>query len=103
MIGIGWVNDEPVSELETVAGVVVTDSSLVGKSVPFAFTGEVVDEGAELTTAESVVGNNAGALADGAGDADVSAVCASGFSGRVGAVELFFSVAACCSFICCCK
>src|SRR5947207_11963071 len=100
MIGSDWVNDELVSAVETVAGVVVTDSSVVGnKLVPFAFTG-----GAEETTAVSVVGNNGGALADGAGETDVSAVWASEFWGRAGALELFFSVAAvCCSFTCCCN
>src|SRR2546423_7688287 len=101
MVGIGWVNDELVSEVETVAGVVVTDSSLVGNVVvPFALT-----DGAEETTAVSLVGNNGGALADGAGEADVSAVCVSEFCGSAGALELFFSVVAavCCSFICCCN
>src|ERR1700738_3334514 len=101
MIGIGWVNDEPVSEVETVAGTVVTDSSLVGKVVvPFAFTG-----GAEETTAVSLVGNKGGALADGAGEVEVSAVCVSEFCGSAGALELFFSVVAavCFSFICSCN
>ena len=100
MIGSGWVNDELGSEVETVAGVVVTDSSDVGnKLVPFALTG-----GADETTALSVVGNSAGELGDGGGGAEVSAVCASEFCGRVGALELFFSVAAvCCSFTCCCN
>src|SRR2546423_2988276 len=100
MVGIGWVNDELVSEVETVAGVVVTDSSLVGNVVvPFALT-----DGAEETTAVSLVGNNGGALADGAGEADVSTVCVSESCGSAGALELFFSVAVvCCSFICCCN
>src|SRR5256714_15072790 len=100
MVGIGWVNDELVSEVETVAGVVVTDSSVVGNVVvPFALT-----DGAEETTAVSLVGNNGGALADGAGETDVSAVWASEFCGRAGALELVFSVAAgCCSFTCCCN
>ena len=48
------------------AGVEVTDSSLVGNVVvPFALT-----EGAEETTAVSVVGNNGGALDDGAGQVE---------------------------------
>src|SRR5216117_1229227 len=100
MNGSGWVNDELVSEVETVAGVVVTASSVVGNVVvPFALT-----DGAEETTAVSLVGNNGGALADGAGEADVSAVWASGFWGSADALELFFSVAAvCCSFTCCCN
>src|SRR2546423_1457030 len=100
MIGSGWVNDDLVSEVETVDGDVVTASSVVGNVVvPFALT-----DGAEETTAVSLVGNNGGALVDGAGDADVSAVWASGFCGRAGALGLFFSVAAvCCSFTCCCN
>ena len=89
-----------MSDVEIAAGVVVTDSSLVGNVVvPFALT-----DGAEETTAVSVVGNNGGALVAGAGEAEVSAVCASEFCGSVGALELFFSVAAvCCSFTCCCN
>jgi len=79
---IGWVNEELVSEVETVAGVVATDSSVVGNVVvPLALTGG--DDG-ELTTAVSVVGNNGGALADGAGDAEASAVGISEFSGSAG-------------------
>jgi hypothetical protein len=71
-IGRGWVNDELVDEVEAVLvlGAVVTDSSVVGNVVaPLALTG-----GFELTTALSVVGNNGGALADGAGELDDSAV-----------------------------
>ena len=92
MIGIGWVNDELVSEVETVAGVVVTDSSLVGNCVvPFAFT-----EGCEEdTTALSVVGNNGGALADGAGELAAWAGGVSEFSGSAGGLELLVSVAGC--------
>src|SRR2546423_3831662 len=100
MIGIGWVNDELVSDVETVAGVVVTDSSVVGNvDVPLAFT-----VGAdEVTTAVSVVGNNGGALADGDGELAGSTVCVSGFSGSAGGLELIFSVVGCWSFICCCN
>src|SRR5437763_1703150 len=96
MIGSGWVNDELVSVVATDDGVVVTDSSVVGNvEVPFAFT-----DGAEVTTAVSVVGNN-GTVADGAGELAVSAVCGSGFSGSAGALELFF--ADCWSLTCCCN
>src|SRR5215208_8174936 len=94
---------ELVSELETVAGAVVTESSVVGNKVPFAFTGGTDGPGAEATTLLSVVGKSGGALAEGAGELEVSAVCGSGFSGSVGAVELFFSAACCCSFTCCCN
>jgi hypothetical protein len=73
--------------------VVVTDASVVGNAlvvVPFALT-----DGAEATTALSVVGNSGGGLAAGAGEPEVSADCASSFWGSEGAVELFFSIAAC--------
>ena len=85
MIGRGWVRDEVVSDVETVAGVVeldvVTDSSLVGNNAPFAFTGGAEELGAEATTELSLVGNNGGALVAGAGELELSAVCGSGFSG----------------------
>ena len=81
--------------------VVVTDSSLVGNVVvPLALTGA---EDEELTTAESVVGNNGGALPDGAGDVEASAVGVSDFSGSTGGFALVFSVAGCWVFTCCCK
>ena len=92
MIGIGWVKEEPVSELETVSEVEVTAASVVGNAVvvPFALT-----DGAEATTALSVVGKSGGALAPGPGELEASADCGSGFCGSDGAVELFFSIAAC--------
>ena len=64
------------------AGVLVTDSSAVGKVVvPLALTG---GDDEELTTAVSVVGNNDGALADGTADAEASALGVSEFSGSAG-------------------
>ena len=54
-----------MSELETDAAVVVTDASVVGNApvaVPFALT-----DGAEATTALSVVGKSGGGLVAGAG------------------------------------
>jgi len=89
VIGIGWVREEPVSELETV----LTDASVVGNApvaVPFALT-----DGADATTALSVVGKSGGGLVAGAGGVETSADCVSCFSGKEGAVELFFSIAAC--------
>ena len=100
MIGIGWVNEELVSDVETVAGAVVTDSSFVGNwVVPFAFT----DGCEEDTTALSVVGNNGGALADGAGELATCVVGVSEFSGSAGGLELLVSVAGCWLFTCCCN
>jgi hypothetical protein len=91
-IGIGCVSDEPVSDVEMAAGV-VTDSSLVGNCVvPFAFTDGCEEE---ETTALSVVGNNGGALADGAGELAACAAGVSEFSGSAGGLELLVSVAGC--------
>ena len=93
MIGIGRVKEEAVSELDTDVEVAVTDSSVVGNAAvvaPFALT-----DGADATTALSVVGKSGGGLVAGAGELEASADCASGFWGREGAVELFFSIATC--------
>ena len=99
MSEIGWINVEPVpvrtgSRIE----VVVTDYRSLGIDlvavVPFAFT-----DGAEATTALSVVGKSGGGLVAGPGELEASADCVSESvsSGRAGAVglELFFSTAAC--------
>src|SRR5205807_7862077 len=80
-----------VPELETV----VTDSSVVGNKVPLALTGGVAD----VTTALSVVGKSGGALAAGEG-LGAAVVSGSGFWGSAGGLELFLSLAACCSFTC---
>jgi hypothetical protein len=77
MIGIGCVKEEPVSELAIVADVAVTDASVVGNApvaAPFALT-----DGAEATTALSVVGKSGGGLDAGAGELVTSADWDSGF------------------------
>jgi hypothetical protein len=92
MSEIGWVNEEPVSEVEIEGEFAVTDASVVGNgsvTVPLAFT-----DGAEATTALSVVGKSGGGLTAGAGELETSVDCASGFWGSAG-VESFFSFAAC--------
>src|SRR5438045_8924899 len=104
MSGIGWVSEGLVSVVvPVVVGAldVVTDSSLVGNVVvPLALTG---GDDEELTTALSVVGNNGGALADGAGEADVSAVGVSEFSGSAGGLARVFSGAGGGAFTCGCN
>jgi hypothetical protein len=101
--GIAGVDPELVSvvdaveALEAVDGaVLVTDSSLVGKSVPFALTGAE-----DVTTALSVVGKSGGALGDAFGEGEDPAVCGSGFSGSDGAADSVFSEGGCCAFTCC--
>ncbi len=106
-IGIGWVRVEPAPLEEIVVSTEVTDASVVGNAVPVTDGGcsAMVLE-AEETTDESLVGNNAGAPADGAGPTlAVNGVCVSGFVGNAsGGLDIPAGIwPPCCACTCCCR
>ena len=95
------MRDDPAPEVDEGSDPVVTEESLAGNapvSAPFALT-----DGADETTALSVVGKSGGGLVAADGELEVSADCSSRSGGSESVVELFLSIAACYAFTCSCR